>query len=141
MYAVSRSLYRDLAPMLISSAETPGGRRDRRHLLTSSEQAMRRLVIEPDTYAHPVRSLFREIQHLFPLTVQVTVLEVVRAHVEAGRTLSSRLQPILRRDCKALTKRGTPCRREPEPGQSFCPSHRHLDPGEITIPQAELQAV
>jgi hypothetical protein len=141
MYALSRSLYRDLAPMLTREAETAEGRADRRHLLTACEEGIRRLVIEPDSYAHPVRSLFREIQHLFPLTVQVTALEIVRVHVEAGREFSRQLQPLLRRDCDALTKRGTPCQREPEPGQRFCPSHRHLDLDGVPVAeQAEVGA-
>ena len=140
MYALSRSMYRDLAPMLTRSAETAGGRADRQHLLEASEQAIRRLILKPDTYAHPVRSLFREIQHLFPLTLQVEALEVVRVHVEAGRTLSRQLEGMMRRRCEALTKRGTPCQREPEPGQRFCPSHRHLDLDEIAVTQAAAQA-
>jgi uncharacterized membrane protein YccC len=140
MYALSRSLYRDLAPMLTHSVETAEGRADRQQLLTACEQSIRRLVLEPDNYAHPVRSLFREVQHLIPLTVQVNALEIVRVHVEAGRELSRQLQPMMRRECAALTKRGTPCQREPEPGQRFCPSHRHLDLEEIPVAPAEVEA-
>src|SRR5512145_2794499 len=120
--------------MLTRSAETAAGRADRRDLLAACEDAMRRLVIEPDSCALPARSLFRQIQHLFPLGAQVHALEVVRVHVEAARTLSSRLEATLRRDCEAFTRRGSPCRREPEPGQRYCPSHRHLD--ELIVPEA-----
>src|SRR6478672_2096408 len=91
MYALSRSLYRELLPML-RSAETAGGTADRRHLLAACEEAIRCLVLQPDGCAHPVRSLFREIQHLFPLTTQVNALQVVRVHVEAGQALSARLE-------------------------------------------------
>jgi hypothetical protein len=140
MYALSRSLYRELVPMLKSPAETGAGRADRRHLLGACEEAIRRLVLQPDGCAHPVRSLFREIQHLFPLTTQVNALEIVRVHVEAGKALSARLEATLRRDCEAFTRQGHPCRRDPRPGQRFCPSHRHLS--ELTLPEeAEVQAL
>ena len=31
------------------------------------------------------------------------------------------------RRCRALTRQGTPCRREPLPGREYCPSHKHLE--------------
>jgi hypothetical protein len=31
-----------------------------------------------------------------------------------------------------LTRRGTPCRRDPLPGKDYCPSHKHLEePAEL----------
>jgi hypothetical protein len=36
------------------------------------------------------------------------------------------------RQCRALTRRGTPCRRDPLPGKDYCPSHKHLEePAEL----------
>ena len=29
-------------------------------------------------------------------------------------------------DCRATTRRGTPCRRTPLPHNGYCPSHQHL---------------
>ena len=137
MYALSRSLYRELEPMLTRSAETAGGRADRRRLLAACEGAIQRLVFEPQSYAHPVRSLFREIQHLIRLDAQLRARELVQVHIEAGRTLSARLEAMLRRDCEAFNRKGSPCRREPRPGGRYCPSHRHLE--EITLAQTEAQ--
>jgi hypothetical protein len=31
------------------------------------------------------------------------------------------------RECRACTRRGSPCRREPLPGRDYCPSHKHLE--------------
>ena len=138
MYALSRSLYRELAPMLGRSADAAAGCDDRRHLLAACEEAMRRVVLEPGSYAKPARSLFREIQHLFPLDVQFRALELVRAHVDAWETLSDQLERSLRRDCKAFTRRGSPCRREPQPGGNYCPSHKHLE--EVGVSRAAAPA-
>jgi hypothetical protein len=134
MYALSRSLYRELVPMLKRPADTTGGRADRRHLIAACEEGIRRLVLQPDICANPVRSLFREIQHLFPLTAQMNALDVVRAHVAAGNALSARLDSVLKRNCEAFTRGGRPCRRDPRPGERLCPSHRHLD--EVTLAES-----
>ena len=31
------------------------------------------------------------------------------------------------RQCRAHTRKGTPCQREPLPGRDYCPSHKHLE--------------
>lgn len=31
------------------------------------------------------------------------------------------------RECRAHTRRGTPCQREPLPSRDYCPSHKHLE--------------
>ena len=31
------------------------------------------------------------------------------------------------RECRAHTRKGTPCQREPLPGRDYCPSHKHLE--------------
>jgi hypothetical protein len=96
-------------------------------MVDACEDATRRMVLEPDGCAHPIRSLFRQIRHLFPLGAQLDARSIVRLHVDAGRILAARLEATLRRECQAFTRKGTPCRREARPGQRFCPSHRHLD--------------
>lgn len=131
MYALSRSLYRELVPMLGSSGGSEEGRAERRYLLSCCEQGMRRLVLEPDVCAHPARSLFREIRHLVPLGAQLSAWETVRVHVKAGHSLAASLEARLKRDCQAFTRQGSPCRREPRPGARYCPSHRHLE--EVTV--------
>ena len=37
-------------------------------------------------------------------------------------------------ECRATTRRGTPCQRTPLPQNGYCPSHQHLaDPGELSL--------
>ena len=127
VYRLSRSLYRELAPLLASARSARGEREQRARLLDACEVAMRRLVAQPRLYARPARSLFREIRHLFPVEAQASVWNAVSAHVEAGRTVATRAEEVRRRQCDAFTRRGTPCPREPRPGHRFCPSHRHLE--------------
>ena len=137
MYQLSRSLYRELTPMLPSSMDALDGqgRRDRHYLLESCETAVRRLVFEPETVGTPAKTLFREIRHLFPVDAQADVLRVVNVHTDAGRVLADRMRQSLRRECRAVTRGGTPCRREPPPGREYCPSHYryaeelNLEPG------------
>jgi hypothetical protein len=134
MYALSRSLYRELVVMLASSGGSTDGCADRRYLLDRCEHSMRRLVLDPDGCAHPARSLFAEIRHLVPLGAQPAAWEVVSVHVKTGRNLGASLEASLKRDCRALTRQGSPCRREPQPGDHYCPSHRHLEElTEVTV--------
>jgi hypothetical protein len=30
-------------------------------------------------------------------------------------------------ECRAHTRKGTPCQRQPLPGRDYCPSHKHLE--------------
>ena len=45
------------------------------------------------------------------------------------------------RECRAHTRKGTPCQRQPLPGRDYCPSHKHLEetfePATITEELAE----
>ena len=126
-YGLSRSLYRELVPRLPQTGGDAWRRDERRELLETCEAAMERLVLDPDACANPARSLFRELRHHFGVDAQVEVWEIVRFHVAAGRNLASRFQATLRRECQAITRQGTPCRREPTPGRRYCPSHYSLE--------------
>jgi hypothetical protein len=44
------------------------------------------------------------------------------------------------RDCRAHTRKGTPCRREPLPGRDYCPSHKHLEEP-ATAPALGIEAL
>ena len=126
MYQVSRSLYRELAPRVMSDPSTPTGRVDRQELLDACEATMKRLAIDPRYFAQPTRSLFGQVRSLFGISDQILVWELVRFHVEMGEEFAARLQETLKRECQAFTRQGTPCQREPRPGSDLCPSHRHL---------------
>jgi len=126
-WGLSRSLYRELVPRLPDWGTAGRMRGDRRSLLEACEASMERLVFDPDACVNPARSLFREIRHLFAIDAQAEVWEVIRFHVTVGRSLASRLESSLRRECRAVTRQGTPCRREPTAGRRFCPSHYSLE--------------
>ena len=119
MYALIRSLYRDLWPLMVDSAS-------RQELLTACHAAVQRILLQESVPANPARSLFRDVRHLFPVRQQARVLEIIRVHVEAGERLARSLEPFRRRRCDAFSRRGARCRREALQGQPFCPSHKHL---------------
>ncbi|HMJ97048.1 MAG TPA: hypothetical protein VK486_14430 [Thermoleophilaceae bacterium] len=128
MYQFSRAIYRELAPDVI---EVPGGSANRRAVLVACEATCDRLASDRD-FAKPTRTLFREIRVYFPLERQMRVYHVIQRHLEAaggyvgralaeGRSLDGSVI-----HCRASTRGGRPCRRDPLPGLEHCPSHRHL---------------
>ena len=128
MYQFSRAIYRELAPDVI---DAPGSSASRRAVLIACEATCDRLASDRD-FARPTRTLFREIRVYFPLERQMRVYYVIQRHLEAasgyvertlaeGRTLDG--SPA---HCRASTRSGRPCRRDPLPGLEHCPSHRHL---------------
>lgn len=50
---------------------------------------------------------------------------VATVHERLVEQTGGRTGGLLR--CAAVTRRQTPCMREPVPGFRYCPSHRHLD--------------
>ena len=48
----------------------------------------------------------------------------------------------IERQCRAHTRKGTPCQREPLPARDYCPSHKHLEESfdGPEIPMEELEA-
>ena len=103
MYHLSRSLYRDLTPMLAVPVRIGDGHADRQELLELCEAAVRRMVFEPDSHARPAQALFGQIRHMFPVDAQADVWSTVRVHVEAATSLAGRLETVLRRDCQAMS--------------------------------------
>jgi hypothetical protein len=170
MYRFSRSIYKDLAPYVItdsaSGREATNGHSNGRHstngshangthetngngnghpvgavvtnrqrLLESCEAAMRRLAYDRRYFAHPSRSLFSEVRMLFPIHEQDRAFRVIDRNVRLAIEFLERLpedrigldgQPS---ECRAHTRKGTPCRRTPLPGRDYCPSHKHLEEG------------
>ena len=43
------------------------------------------------------------------------------------------------RECRAHTRKGTPCQREPLPGRDYCPSHKHLEEAFESLLSAALE--
>ena len=119
MNPLTRSLYRELAPMLAE----PADRHAHEFLMSACNRTTRRLLTGETL---PVRSLFRDIRHLFSLGDQETILKAARAHVRAALLIAASFEDMRRRGCQVFSRKGAPCQREALPGSGFCPSHKHL---------------
>jgi hypothetical protein len=137
MYRFSRAIYRELADEII---EDPGGNRYANHerVLRACEAAIERLATDRFYFAHPARTLFQDIRHYFPMSSQRRVLTVVERYLDfADEFLKHQPQngfdvygnPL---QCRASTRKGTPCQRMPLPHNGYCPSHQHLAETEET---------
>ena len=132
MYQFSRSLYRELAPEVLSDC-LGDERANRAQLLSSCEEAVERIATDRHYFAKPARTLYRDVRALFPMQAQLKAYRLIERHMTlagdfveqaelAGRTLDG--APL---SCHASTRRGTACQRIPLPGNKYCPSHRHLE--------------
>jgi hypothetical protein len=132
MYQFSRSMYRELAPVV---AEERGEdiAVTRQRFLRGCEASMERLALDRHYFAKPVKTLFGDVRAFFPINEQLHVFRVVERHVElamgyvdsqarAGVTFDG--SPLC---CHASTRKGTACQRVPLPGSKYCPSHKHLE--------------
>jgi hypothetical protein len=117
--------------MVKREAAARGGNHQR--LLDACEATMRRLAYDRRYFAHPARSLFGEVRMLFPIHEQDRVFRVIDRNVRLALEHLARLpeggigldgQPS---ECRAHTRKGTPCQRQPLPGRDYCPSHKHLE--------------
>jgi hypothetical protein len=126
MYQVSRGIYRELAPQIVT------GRDGHEAVLRASEQAIERLATDRHYFAAPARSLFREIRIHFPIQDQARVWAVVRDYLAAADGALVHLTTCGRDafgntlQYRATTRRGTSCRRLPSNANGYCPSHQHL---------------
>ena len=130
MYQLSRSIYRELNDRII---ESPGNcaASNRQKVLEACEETMMRLAQDQRYFARPTNTLFREIRNFFPLQDQLWVYRVIDANVQMATAYLAQLPNVgpfgEPRHCRACTRRGTPCKREPLPGRDYCPSHKHLE--------------
>ena len=83
-------------------------------------------------FARPARTLFKDIRAYFPMNAQLRVLHVVERYLAYADEFI-RNQPPNGYDlagnplqCRASTRKGTPCQRVPLPHNGYCPSHQHL---------------
>jgi hypothetical protein len=130
MYRFSRSIYRELAPRVIESEHEDGSARQ--SVLESCEATMLRLATDRRYFARPARSLFSEVRVHFPISEQLYVYKVIERNVNLALEYFERMPAELGLDglprhCRASTRRGTPCQREPLPSRDYCPSHKHLE--------------
>lgn len=130
MYQFSRAIYRELAPLVDERATDP--REVRAQVLASCERTMDRLATDRHYFARPARKLFDDIRRFFPMAAQARVWAVVHGYVTRAEEYAAQ-QPEFGVDahgnplqCRATTRRGTACQREPLPHNGYCPSHQHL---------------
>ena len=140
MYQISRSIYRELEAGIVEGRRRGAGPTNHERVLRSCEAAVHRLATDRHYFARPSRTLFNDIRGYFPISAQLRVYRVVdlymsyavayvAARPDAAIELTGR--PL---DCRATTRKGTPCRRMPLAHNGYCPSHQHLgDTEEVTL--------
>ena len=132
MYHFSRSIYRELAPRVTEDAGSISGCLRRQQVLEACESTMRRLSMDRRYFARPARSLFNEIRVHFGLNDQLKVWNVVDSNIKLALIYLEQMPEDLDfdgqpRECRAHTRKGTPCQRQPLPARDYCPSHKHLE--------------
>jgi hypothetical protein len=142
MYRFSRAIYRELADEVI---EDPYGGQNvnQERVLKACESAVERLATDRHYFAHPTRTLFNDVRMYFPMTSQLRVLRVIQRYLGLADEFLRRM-PQNGFDaygnalqCRASTRKGTPCQRMPLPENGYCPSHQHLaDTEELETPLA-----
>jgi hypothetical protein len=145
MYQFSRAIYRELAGDIVSPHPCMGTQAgNHARVLRSCEAAVERLANDRHYFARPARSLFNDIRVFFPMAAQERVLHVVQRYM-AGADEFLAQQPQTGYDlhgnplqCRATTRKGTPCQRMPLPRNGYCPSHQHLAATEQ--PESQLAA-
>jgi hypothetical protein len=126
MYQVSRAIYRELA------RDIAGGRDEHEAVLHTCEATIERMVADAHYFARPARTLFRDLRPHFDIADWPRVWHVVHRYVSATQHVLERLPRTgldangNRLQCRATTRRGTPCRRVPLHTNGYCPSHQHL---------------
>jgi len=139
MYRFSRSIYKELAPRVVSVHNDAATAR--RELLEACEGAMRRLAYDRRYFARPARSLFTEVRAHFPISDQLFVFKVIERNISLAIDFLDRMPADIGLDgrprrCQASTRKGKPCQREPLPGRDYCPSHKHLEEPAVENPVA-----
>ena len=132
MYRFSRSIYREIASDVIEAEHDPTGCRNKQLVLDACEETIRRLTTDRRYFSRPARSLFNQVRWHFGIADQLRVWMVIDANIKLALDYLERLPDGagldgVVRECRAHTRKGTPCQREPLPGRDYCPSHKHLE--------------
>ncbi len=142
MYRFSRAIYRELAGEIV--ADSPGIEAPINHerVLRACEAAVERLATDRHYFARPARTLFCDIRSFFPMSAQPRVLHVIERYLGCADEFLRR-QPQNGFDiygnplqCRATTRKGSPCQRMPLAHNGYCPSHQHLAETELDAPMA-----
>jgi len=132
MYRFSRSIYRELASSVVEDEHDPTGCRNKQVVLDACEDVIRRLTYDRRYFARPARTLFNEVRMHFAIHDQLRVRRVVERNIKLALEFLERMPEGagldgVPRQCRAHTRKGTPCQREPLPERDYCPSHKHLE--------------
>jgi hypothetical protein len=146
MYRFSRAIYRELAGDIVEDGPAiAGGITNHERVLKACEAAIERLATDRHYFARPARTLFYDIRPYFPMSAQARIYRVIQRYIECADDFLAR-QPVTGYDlagnplqCRATTRKGTPCQRMPLPHNGYCPSHQHLAETEEMVPE-ELAA-
>jgi hypothetical protein len=156
MYRFSRAIYRELASEIVEADPGVGSPSNHARVLRACEAAIERLATDRHYFARPARTLFNDVRPYFPMAAQARVWLVVERYMAFADEFFQR-QPMHGFDvhgapleCRATTRKGTPCQRMPLPHNGYCPSHQHLaetEEGPVRVaaaadpePQLELAA-
>lgn len=145
MYRFSRAIYRELADEIVEDDQGQPYLNHER-VLRACEAAVERLATDRHYFARPARTLFTDIRAYFPMSAQARVLRVVERYMGfADQFLQKGQQPGFDiygnpLQCRASTRKGTPCQRMPLPSNGYCPSHQHLAETEDPHEFDELEA-
>jgi hypothetical protein len=132
MYRFSRAIYRELAEEIIEDPHGAGAHTNHERVLRACEAAVERLATDRHYFAKPSRTLFYDVRAYFPMSSQLRVLRVIELYLACADEFLRRLpqngfdaygNPL---QCRASTRKGTPCQRMPLPHNGYCPSHQHL---------------
>jgi hypothetical protein len=126
MYQLSRAIYRELCP------DIDGGREAHEQVLRACEATIQRLVADRHYFARPARFLFQEVRPHLAMQAQPRAWRVIDGYIACAIDVLERMprngfdvngEPL---QCRATTRRGTPCQRVPLHHNGYCPSHQHL---------------
>jgi hypothetical protein len=130
MYQISRALYRSLVHEV--AVEDSRGHGDiRRKLLEACEATVHRLATDRFYFAHPARTLFRDIRWCFPVSAQPRVYSIIDEQLSVVAERFAEDPELVfaltghRMSCRAWARKGRPCGRRPG-RDGYCPSHKHL---------------
>jgi hypothetical protein len=132
MYHFSRAIYRELADEIVEGPNSCQHHVNHERVLRACEAAVERLATDRHYFARPARTLFSEIRWYFPLSSQVRVLRVIERYLafvdEFVRNLPNNGLDVHGNplQCRASTRKGSPCQRMPLAHNGYCPSHQHL---------------
>jgi hypothetical protein len=146
MYHFSRAIYRELSPYVLEERPSYQRETNRELVLRACERVMQRLLTDRRHFAKPARSLFNEVRVYFSLTSQLRAYMVIERNIALALEFIARLPQRefdangVPRSCQAMTRRGSPCQRQPLPKSDYCPSHQHLREDLAELEETELVA-